>query len=68
MTEALPWLLALSFYIVVLVFTIWLVFVVPSQMAVVRGRSGVAWVIVSLVFSPFGAIFLLWLLGPKTNT
>ena len=68
MTETLLWLVAASFYITALVFMIWLVFMVPGQMAVVRGRSRVGWVVVSLVFSSFAAIFLLWLLGSMSNT
>ena len=35
----------------------------PADMAESRGRSKLTWVLVSLVFSPFAAIFLLWVLG-----
>ncbi len=37
----------------------------PYQMAQDRNRDGVAWVLISLIGSPFLAIFLLWLLGKK---
>lgn len=45
------------------VVAIWLVFIVPADMAKARGRSALSWVLVSVCFSPFGAIILLYLLG-----
>lgn len=47
----------------VLWFTLWLLILLPARMAEARGRSAVVWVLLSLIFSPFLAIFLLWLLG-----
>lgn len=46
-----------------LYFTVWLLILLPARMAEARGRSAFGWVLVSLVFSPFLAILLLWLLG-----
>jgi hypothetical protein len=46
-------------------FVFWLAILVPHRMAVARGRDGVAWVMVSLLGSPFLAIIALWLLGEK---
>jgi len=45
------------------VVAIWLVFIVPADMAKAHGRSALGWVLVSVCFSPFGAIILLYLLG-----
>ena len=56
-------LLAVIFGLAVLYFTLWLLILLPARMAEARGRSAVGWVLVSLFFSPFLAIFLLWLLG-----
>lgn len=42
---------------------LWLVFVVPYRMAKARKRDSLAWVIVSVLGSPFLAIFLLLFLG-----
>jgi len=44
-------------------FIVWLFILLPSNMASSRGRSAFSWVLVSIIFSPFLAIFLLWLLG-----
>ena len=41
-----------------------LVISVPRDMARSRGREEIAWIVVSLVGSPFLAIFLLWVMGP----
>jgi hypothetical protein len=46
-------------------FAIWLAILLPHRMAVARNRDGVAWVLVSLLGSPFVAIIGLWLLGEK---
>lgn len=46
--------------------TIWLVFLLPAEMAKERRRDPVAWVLISLLGSPFLAIFLLWFLGEAT--
>lgn len=56
-------LLAVLFGLVVLYFTIWILILVPARMAEARGRSAFGWVLVSIFFSPFLAILLLWLLG-----
>ncbi|MEN8935871.1 hypothetical protein [Planktotalea arctica] len=46
-------------------FCLWLLLVVtvPSDMAKERNRDPFAWVLISLLGTPFLAIFLLWLLG-----
>lgn len=46
-------------------FIIWLAILVPYRMAEARNREGTAWVLVSLVGSPFLAIIALWLLGDR---
>jgi len=56
-------LLALLFGLVAFYFTIWILILLPARMAEARGRSAFGWVLVSLFFSPFLAILLLWLLG-----
>jgi hypothetical protein len=56
-------LFALIVGLAVLWFTIWILILLPARMAEARGRSAVGWVFVSLLFSPFLAVFLLWLLG-----
>ena len=43
-------------------FVVWLCILVPMRMARARERSAVIWVLVSLLFSPFLAILLLWIL------
>ncbi|NPD16260.1 hypothetical protein HOY34_13755 [Xinfangfangia sp. D13-10-4-6] len=44
-------------------FSIWLMILVPADMARNRGRSALAWVLISLFFSPFLAILLLLIMG-----
>ena len=46
-----------------LYFTVWLLILLPAEMAEARGRSAFGWVLVSLFCSPFLAVFLLWLIG-----
>ena len=60
-------LFALILGLAVLWFTLWLFILLPARMAEARGRSAVVWVLLSLIFSPFFAIFLLWLLGDAGN-
>jgi len=55
--------LALIVGLAVLYFALWLFILLPARMAEARGRSAVVWVLVSLFFSPFLAVFLLWVLG-----
>ncbi len=50
----------------VLLVVFWLVILIPAEMAKHRDRSAIIWVLISLLFSPFLAIFLLWVLGKKT--
>jgi len=50
-----------------LYFALWLFILLPARMAEARGRSAVVWVLLSLFFSPFMAIILLWLLGDAHN-
>lgn len=47
-------------------FIVWLVILLPYRMAEARNREGTAWVLVSLIGSPFLAIIALWLLGTKS--
>jgi hypothetical protein len=47
---------------------IWFFIILPAGMAERRGRSGFGWVLVSLIFSPFLAIFLLAVLGDAQKT
>jgi hypothetical protein len=56
-------LLGFAFWGLMMWFIIWLVFLLPAEMARDRSRDPVSWVLVSLLGSPFLAIFLLWLLG-----
>lgn len=48
-------------------FIVWLAFLLPAEMARERSRDPVAWVLVSLLGSPFLAIFLLWFLGEASQ-
>ena len=57
----------LMFGLAVLFFTLWLFILLPAEMAEARGRSAVAWVLLSFIFSPFFAIFFLWLLSDVRN-
>jgi hypothetical protein len=43
--------------------SIWVLILLPAEMAEARGRSAFRWVLVSLLFSPVFAVFLLWWLG-----
>lgn len=58
-----------GFVIAATVLCFWLIWevaiVIPYDMAQERNRDGTAWVIISLIGSPFLAIFLLWWLGKK---
>ncbi|TGD61982.1 hypothetical protein EYC08_17235 [Tabrizicola sp. WMC-M-20] len=60
-------LFALLVGLAVLYFTLWLFILLPARMAEARGRSAVVWVLLSFIFSPFLAIFFLWLLGDAGN-
>lgn len=53
----------LMFGLAALYFTLWLFILLPARMAETRGRSALGWVLISFIFSPFLAIFFLWLLG-----
>ena len=64
----LGWKTALAFAVGAILFLFWLVIIVPRDMARERGREEVAWIVVSLVGSPFLAIFLLWVLGPVAES
>lgn len=57
---------AISFMLAIW-FTIWLLILLPAEMARNRNRSAFWWVVVSLAISPFAAIFLLWLIGPAAD-
>ncbi|UWR00562.1 hypothetical protein K3729_07270 [Rhodobacteraceae bacterium S2214] len=63
MIEAIVTLFALG---MVLLVVFWLFILIPAEMAKYRNRSAIIWVLISLLFSPFLAIFLLWVLGKKT--
>jgi hypothetical protein len=53
----------LMFGLAALYLTLWLLILLPAEMAEARGRSAFNWIMVSLFCSPFFAIFLLWWLG-----
>lgn len=44
-------------------FSLWILILLPADMAEARGRSAFNWVLISLFCSPGFAIFLLWWLG-----
>lgn len=54
---------ALILIIFAMVVTFWLYVLLPWGMAERRNRSVFIWLLISLVFSPFLAIVLLYLLG-----
>lgn len=56
-------LFSLLFGVVAIWFVLWLWILLPARMAEARGRSAVAWVLLSFIFSPFFSIFFLFLLG-----
>lgn len=56
-------LLFLIVALVALYLALWVYIFLPAQMAEARGRSTFAWVLVSLFFSPFAAVILLFLIG-----
>jgi hypothetical protein len=60
-------LFALLVGLAALYFTLWLFILLPARMAEARGRSAVVWVLLSFIFSPFFAIFFLWLLSDAGN-
>lgn len=47
--------------LVVTGYLIWLVFTIVWEVAEDRGHNPWAWVLVSLCWSPFGSMFVLWL-------
>lgn len=56
-------LFALILGLAALWFTLWLLILLPAEMAEARGRSAFNWIMISLFCSPGFAIFLLWWLG-----
>ena len=60
-------LFVLMFGLAALYFSLWLFILLPARMAEARGRSALGWVFMSFIFSPFFAIFFLWLLGDAGN-
>jgi len=46
---------------------VWNVFALVADMAAARGQSGFAWIVVSLIWSPFGSMAVLWLFVPLCN-
>ncbi|WP_300519149.1 hypothetical protein [Aliiroseovarius sp.] len=50
--------------IILVVLGVWLVFGVVCDMADARGHSRTLWMVVSLVWSPFAVMFVLWLFVP----
>lgn len=53
----------LFFTAVAMAFAVWFYVVLPISMATARGRSAVAWLLVSLIFSPVIAILGLLIAG-----
>jgi hypothetical protein len=64
--EILGPLLVLIIGMFALYIVIWFYIILPMEMADERGRSKAIWVLISILMSPFLAIFLLWLLGNAT--
>lgn len=56
-------LFGLIFCLLALWFVLWFYLFLPAGMARKRGRSEIGWVLISLIFSPSLAIFLLLILG-----
>lgn len=48
-------------------FLLWIFIILPYQMAERRNRSGILWVILTILISPLLTILLLLLLGRKTG-
>jgi hypothetical protein len=61
--EILGPLLVLIIGMFALYIVVWFYIILPMEMADERGRSKAIWVLISILMSPFLAIFLLWLLG-----
>lgn len=61
-------LLSLIFLVFGVWLVLWLYIFLPAEMARDRGRSALAWVLVSLIASPILAILLLWLVGPADQS
>ena len=55
--------LVLILGLVILYLSLWLLILLPAEMAEARGRSAFNWIMISLFCSPGFAIFLLWWLG-----
>ncbi len=54
-----------SFLVLLLaVLLVWLVFAAVCDMAEARGHSRALWLVVSLFWSPFAVMFVLWLFVP----
>jgi hypothetical protein len=56
-------LVILIFALVALYLTLWVIILLPARMAEARGRSAFGWVLISIFFSPFLAVILLFLIG-----
>jgi hypothetical protein len=52
-------------FILICWFLVWFAILLPHRMAKNRNREAFAWVLVSLIGSPFLAIFALLILGQK---
>lgn len=64
MTDGLAGLLGFAF----LAFFIWMIvqlFQIVNDMAHDRNRDPLGWFLIALAWSPFAAIFILWLVGPR---
>jgi len=48
----------------VLAVLVWLVFAFVADMATARGQNPTLWVMVSIFWTPFGSMFVLWLFCP----
>lgn len=67
LTDTFGYIFAAVIVVGIVALSVWLTFVVPTQMAEDRGRSALAWILVSLLLSPLVAILLLWMIGPSED-
>jgi hypothetical protein len=56
-------LVILIFALMALYLALWVIILLPARMAEARGRSAFGWVLISIFFSPFVAVILLFLIG-----
>lgn len=50
--------------LILIIVGIWLVFSFVADMATARGQNPTLWIVVSIFWTPFGSMFVLWLFCP----